>query len=345
MIRTVLNTVLLSAAALALLSGIAAAQGPDFEREVWPVLKQACLDCHGTPSAGPGRRKKAKGGLRMDGKEWILKGGHEGPAIVAGSLKKSVIWSRVALPADDPDLMPPDGPRLKEEQLEILKKWIESGADFGEWNGVAAPTVKKQPNAPARAGSGAARLAMFEKLGEGVEPAASAAISKASGEDARIAPVLAGSPLLRVEFPGASARVDDKRLKLLAPITSNVTQLLLGNSAVTDKGLKGLARMKRLTHLDLHGTAVTSKAAKHLAQLKELRYLNLHSTEVDDVLLSTLIQLPRLEAVYLWNTEVTEEGAARLRLSLPKCRVSHRLVLPAPPARPAEPARRRRRQN
>lgn len=329
---------------LAALTTLAAAQAPDFEREVWPILKQACMDCHGAPSMGAnGRMKKPKGGLRMDGKDWILKGGYEGPAVVAGSPDASPLWARVKLPADDADLMPPDGPRLKDDQLEVLRRWIEGGAEFGDWGGVKGPTVTK-PAAKLVPGSGAARIAMLEKLGKGVAPAAAVSISKAAGEDARITPVLPASPLLRVEFPGSAGKVDDKRLKALSPVFGHVTQLIAGNTAITDKSLKTIAKMKRLTHLDLRGNSITAKELQHLARLTELRYLNLHGTEVDDDALVTIIRLSKLEAVYLWDTDVSEEGAARLQLKLPRCRVSYRLVLPAP-ATPAQNGPRRRRRN
>lgn len=327
----------------AALATLATAQSPDFEKEVWPILEQACVDCHGAPARGPdGRLRKPRGGLRMDGKDWFLKGGFDGPVVVAGKPKASPLWQRISAPAADPDLMPPDGPRLGDAQLDVVKRWIEGGAGFGDWRGAEGPE-KKPARGPAACGSGAARLALLAALAEGVTPAAAAAITKAAGEDARITPVVPGNPLLRVEFPGAAAGVDDRRLRRLSIVSSHVTQLLAGDTAITGGSLKTIAGMKRLTHLDLHGTAITSRELKHLAALTELRYLNLHGTEIDDEALITLIKLPELEALYVWNTNITEEGAARLRMKLPRCRVSARLGLPDPP-KPAPDAGRRRRR-
>src|SRR5579871_4831066 len=49
-----------------------------FEKQVRPVLVEHCYECH---SAGA---KKLKGGLRLDSRAGLLKGGDSGPAIVAG---------------------------------------------------------------------------------------------------------------------------------------------------------------------------------------------------------------------------------------------------------------------
>ena len=57
-----------------------------FEKRVRPVLATACYSCHSTaPDA------KVKGGLVMDSKEGLLKGGDSGPALVPGNAKKSLM--------------------------------------------------------------------------------------------------------------------------------------------------------------------------------------------------------------------------------------------------------------
>ena len=56
----------------------------DFNDEVFPILEDLCMDCHGLD--------KQKSGFRMDRRIHFLKGGDSGfPAIVPGDLKKSFI--------------------------------------------------------------------------------------------------------------------------------------------------------------------------------------------------------------------------------------------------------------
>ncbi len=100
-----------------------------FDRQVRPILSDACFQCHGPDEA------KREGGLRLDVAEAALKGGDSGPAIVAGNLDASEVWKRVT--STDPSLvMPPpkSGKTLKPEQIAVLKQWIKDGAEFqGHW--------------------------------------------------------------------------------------------------------------------------------------------------------------------------------------------------------------------
>ena len=78
-----------------------AAQLEFFEKEVRPVLVGRCYKCHAAES------KKVRGGLRLDTREGVLKGGDSGQAAVAGDPDQSPLIQAVRY--DDPELrMPPD---------------------------------------------------------------------------------------------------------------------------------------------------------------------------------------------------------------------------------------------
>src|SRR5262245_29111845 len=66
----------------------AATDPPSFERHVRPVLKAYCLDCHG---AG----EKLRGGLDLRLKRFAVKGGKNGPAVVAGDPAGSPLLQRL----------------------------------------------------------------------------------------------------------------------------------------------------------------------------------------------------------------------------------------------------------
>src|SRR5687768_13456352 len=100
--------VIFAAATLALPSR-AAERIPDYDREVRPVLEKHCFKCHSAESA--------KGGLRLDERPRMLRGGDSGaPAVVPGSSHKSHLIDVVAADDDDADKMPPKGDRLKAEE-------------------------------------------------------------------------------------------------------------------------------------------------------------------------------------------------------------------------------------
>ncbi len=107
---------------VAALSRASAAEDPlaQFEREVKPILEARCFECHGPD--------KQKGGLRLDQKSGILGGGDSGePAVRPGRSGESPLLQLV-VSAEPDEMMPPKGERLKPEQVQALKKWIDHGA-------------------------------------------------------------------------------------------------------------------------------------------------------------------------------------------------------------------------
>jgi len=94
-----------------------------FEKKIRPVLSEQCYECH---SAGA---KKIKGGLLLDTREGVLKGGDSGLAVVPGKPQKSLLLS--TMKHEDPDEslhMPPKKEQLPEEVIANFEKWIKMGA-------------------------------------------------------------------------------------------------------------------------------------------------------------------------------------------------------------------------
>jgi hypothetical protein len=107
--------------------------GDYFERRVRPLLIERCHKCH----AGT----KNKGGLRLDSREAVLKGGGSGPAVISGKPDESLLLRAVR--HQDGLAMPPDG-KLNESQIAALAEWIKSGA---VWPGPAATTTAESTSA------------------------------------------------------------------------------------------------------------------------------------------------------------------------------------------------------
>ena len=108
------------------LGGLATASGADpTSTAALQLLEARCFKCH-SHSAG-----KNKGGLVLDVPAAILKGGDTGPALVAGSPEKSLLIEAVT--SADPDKkMPPKGERLSQEEVALLRRWIQAGAVWPE---------------------------------------------------------------------------------------------------------------------------------------------------------------------------------------------------------------------
>lgn len=107
----------------------------EFNRDIRPILSDACFHCHGPDE------KERKGGLRLDLESHAYKAGKSGlEAIIRGNADESEIISRIHLPVNDSEHMPPpeSGKSLTNDQKEILKRWINQGAEYqGHWAFIA----------------------------------------------------------------------------------------------------------------------------------------------------------------------------------------------------------------
>lgn len=102
--------------------GLAAEADLDFARDVKPLLARKCFSCHGPD--------KAEAGLRLHEFEAATAELDSGQyAIVPGKPEQSELLARVSS-QDEFVRMPPEGEPLKAEEVEVLKRWIDSGAEW-----------------------------------------------------------------------------------------------------------------------------------------------------------------------------------------------------------------------
>jgi hypothetical protein len=116
----------LSCAAQSLVAQTINADTPEFfESKVRPILANNCFGCHSG---------SALGGLRLDSREGMLKGGGRGVAVVPGDPDNSLMIK--AIKQVDPNLkMPTGSAKLKDDQIAILESWVKAGA---RWPAAAA---------------------------------------------------------------------------------------------------------------------------------------------------------------------------------------------------------------
>jgi len=121
----------------------AVAAGPDFQREIQPLLAEHCAHCHGIDEA------TRQGGLRLDIRQSALEGGDSGtPAIVPGTPEASEMVARIR--STDPDVvMPPPHEKkpLSESQKALLEAWIAAGAGYDPHWAFVAPAKAVVPAA------------------------------------------------------------------------------------------------------------------------------------------------------------------------------------------------------
>jgi len=107
-----------------------------FEAVIRPLLIERCHACHANA--------EAKGGLRLDSRAGLVRGGDSGAAIDLGRPALESLLIRAVNHTDGLE-MPPDG-RLPQMQIEALNAWVSAGAPWPESPDTpAAPQPPRQP--------------------------------------------------------------------------------------------------------------------------------------------------------------------------------------------------------
>ena len=90
-----------------------------FEKSVRPVFAEHCIECHG--------KVRTEGGLRLDTRDGVVKGGQDGPVVDLKNPPASVLLIAVKHAGTGQKIrdMPKDRPKLSDEQIAAVQKWVE----------------------------------------------------------------------------------------------------------------------------------------------------------------------------------------------------------------------------
>jgi hypothetical protein len=102
-----------------------------FEQQIRPLLVKHCYECHSRSA------KKRKGGLALDGRDALRKGGDSGPVIVPGDPKSSLLIQAVHY--DGLEMPPKKKGKLSEREIAALERWVRMGAPDPRTETTAAP--------------------------------------------------------------------------------------------------------------------------------------------------------------------------------------------------------------
>jgi mono/diheme cytochrome c family protein len=92
---------------------------PDYLRDVKPIFARHCVSCHGP--------QKQRSGLRLDTARGALRGGNSGAVLIPGRAAASRLVQALT-GAEGVAAMPPKGARLDQNQVAVLRAWIDAGA-------------------------------------------------------------------------------------------------------------------------------------------------------------------------------------------------------------------------
>lgn len=261
---------------------------------IQPILDQNCKSCHNP--------KKLKGELDLSTFKGIQKGGEDGAVLENNNPEESSLFTRLVLPEDHDDHMPPKDKRQpSKEEIELIKAWIGSGASekasLGEseiQESLVEPFFKKEekPFYP---------IADIPKLSQD-------SIAKLRDKGFFAEVVKKDSPLLKIScinFPAFS----DSDWNLLQSAREQIVYLDLSGTQVSDDILEQIATLPNLTVLKLNQTAIEGSDLGKLVENKNLKLLYINDTQVTVDKLSVLEGHPALEKVFAFESPVADNGS------------------------------------
>jgi uncharacterized protein YjbI with pentapeptide repeats/uncharacterized membrane protein len=267
-----------------------------YEEVVQPILNSNCQSCHNP--------RNKKGGLDLSSKEALLKGGENGSIIDSHEFLKSSLISRMELPLDHEDHMPPSEKRQpKKEELQLIRLWLENEASFDLKLGAAKPEKKwLEPFFQREV------IAFYPSVN--LAPMVEDSLAALRKKGFYVEPIAMGSPLLKVScinFPDFK----DQNLQALSAFKAHVVYLDLSGTQVTDEILKGLINYPNLTVLKLSNTQVSGAKLDELKACKNLKSIYLNGTSITGNDLEKLQNHPLLEKVFAYDTGISGNGSLK----------------------------------
>ena len=285
------------------LSKIKLQQAIYYDDLVKPILESKCYGCHGS--------SKQKGKLRFDEPQHMLKGGKGGVILVGGKVDESEMITRMLLPLNDEDHMPPkEKKQLTEKEIAVLTTWIASGADFKKSVAESGRLTELENIL-----SSQQTVVLSDVPEKEVLPASANVVAELHKLGVVVVPVASGSNYLSVNLINATAL--DSVIDLLIAIKEQLVWLKAGDQPITDLRLPKLAALTSLTRLSLEHTEITDQGLASLTSLTSLHYLNLNYTKVTANGLKSLISLKELQTLYLYGTNINSEEVADLKQMFP----------------------------
>ncbi len=265
-----------------------------------PIFAEKCWSCHSA--------KKQKGELRLDGEEWITKGGESGEVLVAHQAAESDLYSRLLLEKDHEDHMPPDGkPQLTAQEITLIEWWINSGVPFDR-----KVSELKQTEAVKRA------LSSLNKPAETPVPLPDVEVRKPDAESLEkvqksgfaLTPVAQNSSFLSLSLTGKTLTAED--WEVFRPFASQLVWFRSGSQSITAKAFSVISSFENLTVLDLSGSKF-DPIEPDFSTLTHLTRLNLSTTDISFSSLEKLHSLTNLRQLYLFNTNLNAAEKEKLK--------------------------------
>ena len=292
-----------------------------YRDDIAPILQNKCYNCHSSI--------KKKNGLRLDTKDFILKGGKNGPIFFPKNLEKSMLYTHLILPLEDEKHMPPKGKKqLSGHEIELIKQWILQGAPFEPITiSSTAENVKLIPKVVTVAPIKDESLLSTTSTGpikvepsKEILPGNENTINQLKSNGIIFTPIKDNSGALSINFVHV-ANLEDSMLIGLNALKNQAVVLKFSGKKITDEQLHLLTSFNNVHTLYLDNTSITDNGLTDIIKFPALEILNLYNTSISDGGLNALYNRKQLKKIYLWKTNVTQVGLNALSLQIPKLNI------------------------
>ena len=262
-----------------------------FNQVITPIFDSKCVKCHNI--------NKSKGDLMLTSVDQIMKGGEYGKIIEVNDSDKSRLYTYLNLPLDDEHHMPPDGnAQPTENEIKLIKLWIDNGADFENYFQIGEDDYSKEI------------LDFLPKQIADVDPPKRSQLEKLIENEFRIERISSENNFIDIKFQGKTFK--QNYFNLLFKVGENIKRLDLSFVDLSSFNLSKLDDLENLTYLNLNNTSLSSEDLEKLDL--DIQTLILSNNDIDVGVFEKFVSNPINERVFAYNTitdlELTKEISA-----------------------------------
>jgi hypothetical protein len=276
-----------------------------FDDLIMVSFQQKCIQCHGSD--------RQKGKLRLDGKEWVSKGGDDGEIININNPNQSEILKRIFLDLDEEQHMPPKSKQqLSEEEKNIIEWWVNAGAPFDkkvseiDRTSLIDSTLKEYHKKLILSNT------TVKEEREKINPIPNKTIESLIKSGWVISPVSKTDNHLRL-IGFNLLKPTDSCLAQLIDVKEHIIELKLSFQKINNNDLKKISLLTNLEKLWLNNCSLNDDQIQSLSKLTKLTYLNLSNNNISISSLRSLGNLKKLEKLYIQHTGIKKHEYIELK--------------------------------
>jgi len=280
---------------------------------IQPILEEKCYGCHS--------QIKQKGKLRLDEKEWILKGGEDGVIIHNGNALNSPLYKRILLDPIDEKHMPPKGkPQITERERVLLEWWINTGSYFDKKVKELAQPTSLIPLLASLEKKVALSTINDEVPTNEIKSANQNMLNELTRLGVTILKVANNSNYLTANFYTV-VKTTDTIDKLIKEVSANIVWLKMPGINFTNSLAKTISFCDSLTKLSIERSSISDDQLKEFQNLTRLHYLNLVGTKITLNGLLQLKKMQHLNELYLGQTTILNKDSLLIQKTFPNAKI------------------------